>query len=97
MSKELKELYLLQKNELIKILNQWDPYALVSQGAPEDELKPEAALILSQLNKTQSIEEITTLVSNVFTDQFEDKVFDSENCTVVADKIYECWKNRNWF
>ena len=91
MSKELKELYLHQKNELIKILNQWDPYALVSQGAPE------AALILSQLNKTQSIEEITTLVSNVFTDQFEDKVFDSENCTVVADKIYECWKNKNWF
>lgn len=87
MNKDLKKKYKREFFELREIINKWDPYSLVEEGAPKDEFEAEIAVILAKLKGRSSVDEIAKLVSEVFTNAF-DATFTVESCRVVAEKIY---------
>jgi hypothetical protein len=81
------------------ILNEWDPYSLIEQGAPEDEFDSEReeicrALVSGEVRSESALAErivalYTEILGNVFT---------LEECSGVARKMWPWWeaKQRKW-
>jgi hypothetical protein len=92
MKKELKQKYKRHLIELMDLLNEWDPYGLVTKHEfPKDEFNYEAELILSGLSKCNTINDVSSLISDVFTKAFDD-VFNPANCSDIGEIIWNWWQ-----
>jgi hypothetical protein len=70
------------------IINNWDPYDLLSAGASDDEYEPEIEEIIFRMKNENTLNEITNIVSDVFSKSFNDPIhFSIENCAGVAEII----------
>ncbi len=78
---------------LRRVLNEWDPYGLVGQGAPEDEFDSERkeihqALVSGEIRSEGALAE---RILAIYTDLLGD-VFTLEECFAVAHKIWPWWQ-----
>ncbi len=62
MKKQYKEHFLL----VTKIMNDWDPYALLSGGAPKSEFEREISMIVAQVLHISSPQDAARVISRVF-------------------------------
>lgn len=95
-NKELKKQYKHHFKELRAIINEWDPYSLIAEGAPVDEFESEVGEVLAGLPKCKNQDDAVGLVSKVFSKAFEPDLFKPEHCTEVGQKVYGwfCAKNK---
>lgn len=75
------------------MINDWDPYNLIQEGAPDDEYESEVAKILAGLPKCNSTKETAELISTVLTESFDSDTFPVAKCKRVSEKIYARFKN----
>jgi len=81
--------------KLREMLNAWDPGALVSFGAPEDEYDAERDEIYQALTSRAvgSAEALAVQVAAILTRWFEE-TFTPEDCSGIASEIWEWWQAR---
>jgi hypothetical protein len=75
-----------------RIINEWDPYDLISCGAPDDEYENEIKVICFKIEGKNSIKDVAHVIFDVFTKAFGDDItcFSIENCMDIAKKIKNC-------
>jgi len=70
------------------VIDEWDPYALLENGAPSDEFEGLASLVVGHIPKIRSAKGATAAISEVFSEAFEPDLFRPEDCREVGDKLY---------
>ncbi|MFH2045930.1 MAG: DUF1871 family protein [Pseudomonadota bacterium] len=94
LKKELKQKYKSWLIEVMGLLNEWDPYCLVTKhDCPKDEFNYEAESILAGLSQCESAKDVSALVSEVFTEAFHDN-FTPENCDDIGLNIWNWWQQK---
>ncbi len=94
-NKELKQQYRTWLNEILELINEWDPYSLVSKhDFPKDEYMYEAKLLFAGLSKCESQKDVTMLISKIYTEAFHDG-FTPEICDDFGIKIWNWWKTKS--
>ena len=73
---------------ITKIVNEWDPMELLS-FSPKDEYYIEIEMIKDKFNKKVSIEDLSTIIIQVFTETFGEDIFREKKaeCYMIAEKI----------
>jgi hypothetical protein len=74
------------------IVKSWDPYGLISGGAPANEFDQEIASLIAQIPRIHSAADATRAVSRIFASNFEAHSFTDENCSAVGEKLYAALK-----
>ena len=77
-----------------KVIDAWDPYALLESGAPGDEFSPEVDEIVSQLPHIKSEHDAIQAVSTVMSSTFEAENFTVERCTNVGKELFARCKKK---
>lgn len=72
-----------------RVLAAWDPYGLLSGGAPPDEFDAEVALVTARVPKIVSPESAAAHLSGVFSQQFEAERFGIDACREAGRDLYE--------
>lgn len=72
--KAIKKRWLNQYKELEKMVNEWDPVGLISDGAPEDEYDCLSTQLLSLLQQGKQIDEIRTFIFKELDEHFAYKI-----------------------
>lgn len=70
------------------VTDEWDPYALLENGAPSDEFEGIASLIVGHIPRIRSSEDAITAISKVFCEEFEPDLFRPEGCREVGNKLF---------
>ncbi len=84
-----KEDYKKALKTVKKVIDQWDPYRLISGGAPSDEFDPEISAIVSQIPNIKSEQDSTEIISHVFSSQFEKQEFTLDQCSEIGKLLYD--------
>ena len=80
-------------NELKVLINAWDPYGLIDEGAPTDEFESEITKILAGLSKCKSSDDATKLIADIFRQSFESDKFSDDSCQQIGHKVYAWYKS----
>ena len=88
-----KDIYKISFLKLRTLINEWDPYSLIRQGAGEDEFHAETAQILGEIKRCASPDDAAQLVSRIFSQAFDPKDFPADSCKEVAQKIFFIFKS----
>jgi len=72
-----------------RVIAAWDPYDLLSGGAPPDEFDHEVSLVTARIPRIDSPESAAAHLSNVFTQQFGPESFGIDACREVGRDLYE--------
>ena len=70
------------------VLNDWDPYDLISGGAPSDEFESEISAVVSQIPRIKGPNDAANAVSRVFSSAFDNETFAPENCTDIGIRLH---------
>jgi len=71
------------------VINEWDPYDLVRDGAPDDEFSQEVAQIAAKVSETKTPMELAEVISSVFAKGFAAEPYFSVNsCMPVASRLF---------
>jgi hypothetical protein len=76
------------------VIRQWDPYHLLSGGAPADEFDGEIASVVAQIPSIHSAADAALAVSRVFSSSFERQAFGVDACTEVGKKLFSALSDR---
>ncbi len=71
-----------------EVIHQWDPYDLMSGGAPKSEFDNEIARILTYIPKIKTESDAAQAISEVFTTAFEPKGFSLSDCAEVGRRLF---------
>ncbi len=71
------------------VINEWDPYSLISGGAPKDEFAGEVSRIAAKANEVNTPEALALAISEVFSASLEPEPFTVEACLPVATRLFE--------
>ncbi len=71
------------------VVNEWNPYSLLSDHVPPDEFRPEIDAIVRGLTRIQSRQDATLVVSRVFSSAFGTGRFSVDVCTEVGAKLFD--------
>ena len=66
----------------------WDPYRLVTDGAPPDEYAEEVARVVARIPRCQTEAELAAAISDVFSESFESGTFTVADCSEPARLAY---------
>lgn len=69
-------------------IDEWNPYHLLPE-APSDEFDRESKSVDQKIRYESTTEEITKIISTVFSSSFEPSCFSKKACRVVAKKIHD--------
>ena len=72
-----------------RVIAAWNPYGLLSEGAPPDEFDEEVALVAARVPKIGSPESAAAHLSEVFSQQFEPETFGLDACRDAGRDLYE--------
>jgi hypothetical protein len=72
-----------------RVIATWNPYGLLSEGAPPDEFDEEVALVTARVPKIASPESAAAHLSDVFSQQFEPETFGVDACCEAGRDLYE--------
>lgn len=95
-NKELKKQYKHHFKELRTIINEWDPYSLIAEGAPIDEFEAEVGEVLAGLSKCKNQDDTVQLISQVFSRAFEPELFKPEHCSEIGGRIFNWYSTKNY-
>jgi len=70
------------------IIDEWDPYALLENGAPADEYESLAMSVVGKSSRAFSAEDVVQAVSSIFSGAFEPEHFQVEQCREVGLKVF---------
>jgi hypothetical protein len=87
----LKEDYNIRFSIVKKAIDDFDPMNLLPH-APSDEYDMESAKILTQISTNSTIEDITTIIMNVFSKSFSEN-FKLTDCIATSEKIHHELEN----
>jgi hypothetical protein len=71
-----------------RVVAEWDPYALLSNGSPNDEFDGEVASIVRQCSRIKSSTDAAHVISRVFASSFEPELFTAEACAQVGSRLF---------
>jgi hypothetical protein len=71
------------------VVNEWDPYSLISGGAPKDEFTSEVSRIVAKAHEVNTPEALARVISEVFSVSFEPVPFSVEACLPVATRLFQ--------
>lgn len=71
-----------------RVVADWDPYALLENGAPPDEFAHEVALVAAQVPRIESAPDAARVISEIFSTSFESKSFGADACAVVGERLF---------
>lgn len=86
--KALKRSYRELIEIVVAVINEWDPYDLISAGAPDNEFANEVPQIAAKIHEINTPTELAEVISNVFSKSFGPKFFSVTACMQVADKLF---------
>ena len=89
MSLKTKTDYVLACRVVKTVIDEWDPYALLAQGAPADEFNREVAALVPHIRHIRGIEDAAQAVSHVFSAAFEAQDFGVEACRPVGSRLFD--------
>lgn len=69
-----------------KVIDKHDPIGLLSIGAPDDEYIPEVKRLAPQIKKDMTVQELSTLIHDVFVEMFSEPI-DKSLCDKMAQEI----------
>jgi len=72
-----------------EVIRSWDPYALVREGAPQDEFDAEIAKLATHVPTIRTAEDAGRAVSSVFSSAFGPEDFDVDSCRDVGRLLFE--------
>lgn len=70
------------------VIHGWDPYGLISCGAPIDEWDSEIASLVAQIPRIKSEDDATHALSRVFSSAFQQEGFSAADCSEVGRHLY---------
>jgi hypothetical protein len=76
-----------------RVIDEWDPYSLLAQGAPRDEFEAEVAAIARLIPTMHSRDAAAQAVSGVFSAAFEAKYFGLEACRRVGARLFDALRS----
>ncbi len=92
---ELKRAFMRKRNDyertsaiVSEVIHQWDPYELISGGAPLDEFDEETARIVTQIPSIHSEDDATRIISRVFSEAFNPEDFTLDKCASAGVLLY---------
>lgn len=91
-SADHKAMKLLYQNAITvtaAVVNEWDPYSLISGGAPKDEFAGEVSQIVAKAHEANTPEALARVISEVFSVSFEPEPITVEACLPVATRLFE--------
>lgn len=71
-----------------QVIREWDPYALIAGGAPDDEWDHEIASLVAQIPRIASEKDAAHAVSRVFSSAFQPEGFSPADCETVGKRLY---------
>ena len=70
------------------VITEWDPYALLRDGAPPNEFDAETAEVTARLATIRNADDAARVISTVFSAAFEAQPFSPKDCSEVGEKLY---------
>lgn len=77
------------------VVHQIDPYELLAQGCPADEFDTEIKVIVRQIDRINSPQDATFLISRVLSHYFSADKFPPEECREAGAELHRVLKERN--
>lgn len=90
--KALKQSYQETVEIVTTIINEWDPYDLISAGAPDNEFSHEVTQIVAKIDWINTPTALAEVISSIFSKEFESELFTIEECMPVASKLFTALK-----
>ena len=75
------------------VINAWDPYSLLTGGAPRDEFEAEVSQLVTRIPRIHSPSDAAREISAVFSAAFEPQHFTVEACADVGTQLYQRLQN----
>ncbi len=72
-----------------QVIDEWDPYSLRTQGAPEDEFEPLAAAVVCYIPRMSNGDDAARAIAEVFSAAFEPQSFSPDQCRDVGIRLFE--------
>ncbi len=72
-----------------EVIRSWDPYALLREGAPQDEFDAQIAKLAVHVPRIRTAEDAARAVSCVFSSAFGPDDFDVDSCREVGKLLFE--------
>ena len=72
-----------------RVIDSWDPMALLKNGAPGDEYGSEVAQVVARIKEIRSEVDAALVLSEVMNMAFDTKVFTSDSCAETGKSIFE--------
>jgi len=95
--KVLKRSYREIIEVITTVINEWDPYDLISSGAPDNEFAPEVEKIVAKIHKIRTPGALAEVISGAFSKGFDSDSFSVEDCMQVSSRIFVELQNRGLF
>lgn len=95
--KALKNSYREIVEIVTTVINEWDPYDLISGGAPDNEFTHEVAQVVAKIDEINSPTAFAQVISCIFSKEFESELFSIEACMPVASRLFAALKARGFF
>jgi len=70
------------------VVRAWDPYSLISSGAPVDEFDAEIAKVVACVPRISSAATAAAALSSVFSASFEPEQFSPAQCAVPGQELF---------
>jgi hypothetical protein len=70
------------------VIHEWDPYALLAGGAPDDEFDQQIAQLVARSRKIESPADATHAISEIFSSSFDAADFRPESCAAVGRHLF---------
>ena len=77
-----------------KIIDAWEPHALLEGGAPDDEFSSEVDRIVGQLPQIKTEDDAIQAVSTVMSSAFGAETFTPEKCAAVGRELFARCKEK---
>jgi len=71
------------------VVRAWDPYALLAEGAPEDEFDAEIAQLVTHVPRMHSAADAAQAISAVFSKAFEPQLFSPAACATPGADLFD--------
>ena len=71
-----------------KVIHEWDPYSLISGGAPKNEFDVEIQKVVTRIRQIQSSEDAARVISKVFGCAFEAEQFTLDKCREPGAQLF---------
>jgi hypothetical protein len=70
------------------VVRSWDPYSLITSGAPSSEFDSEIAQVVTLVSGISSPSAAAAALSSVFSAAFEPELFSAAQCSIPGQELF---------